>query len=140
MKALSVCQPWAHAILALGKNVENRSWPTSYRGPLLVHASKTKALYDREDADDWREGLGVELPAWSDLPKGAIVGAVDLIDCVRADPGLPCFVPGHGPSVWAQDQWLWVLARPRRLPEPIAYRGLMGLFEVPGAVLPEGFK
>lgn len=77
MKALSVCQPWAHAILALGKNVENRSWPTSYRGPLLIHASKTKAFYDREDADDWREGLGMELPAWA---NGPLVAATEVVE------------------------------------------------------------
>jgi ASCH domain len=35
---LTVRQPWAWAIIHGGKDVENRSWRTKYRGPLLIHA------------------------------------------------------------------------------------------------------
>ena len=38
MKALSIRQPWAHRILREGKDIENRDWPTRYRGPVLIHA------------------------------------------------------------------------------------------------------
>ncbi|MBL8866467.1 MAG: ASCH domain-containing protein, partial [Planctomycetia bacterium] len=48
MLALSIHQPWAHAILHFGKSVENRTWSTSYRGPLLIHAAKSRASYDRQ--------------------------------------------------------------------------------------------
>ena len=34
MKALSIHQPWAWAILNAGKTVENRTWSTNYQGPL----------------------------------------------------------------------------------------------------------
>jgi hypothetical protein len=41
MKALSIIQPWA-TLLAMGaKKIETRSYRTPYRGPLLIHASKT---------------------------------------------------------------------------------------------------
>src|ERR1017187_9047245 len=39
IRTLSIRQPWAHAILHLGKDVENRSWSTPYRGSILIHAS-----------------------------------------------------------------------------------------------------
>jgi hypothetical protein len=39
VKVLTIRQPWAHAILHLGKDVENRSWRTRYRGLLLIHAA-----------------------------------------------------------------------------------------------------
>jgi hypothetical protein len=39
LKAISVRQPWAHAIIHLGKDVENRPWRRNYSGPLLIHAS-----------------------------------------------------------------------------------------------------
>ena len=42
MKTLSIRPPWAWLIVHLPgpwKNVENRSWPTRYRGPLLIHSS-----------------------------------------------------------------------------------------------------
>ena len=35
---LTIRQPWAWAIIYGGKDVENRSWLTKHRGPLLVHA------------------------------------------------------------------------------------------------------
>lgn len=40
MKALSIQQPWAWAIVKRDKRVENRTWPTTYRGPVLIHASQ----------------------------------------------------------------------------------------------------
>jgi len=42
MKALTVRQPWAHAVCWLGKAAENRTWrpAPAYRGPLLLHAAK----------------------------------------------------------------------------------------------------
>lgn len=40
MKALTLWQPWASAILCGLKNYETRSWSTKHRGPLAIHASK----------------------------------------------------------------------------------------------------
>jgi hypothetical protein len=40
MKALSIRQPWAWLILNAGKDIENRDWPTHFRGRFLIHASK----------------------------------------------------------------------------------------------------
>jgi len=42
MKAISLWQPWAWAILHAGKDVENRTWPTHHRGPLLLHVAKRR--------------------------------------------------------------------------------------------------
>ena len=50
MKALTVRQPWANAILQ-GKDVENRSRYFGHRGLLLIHAAM-KA--DRDALDDPR--------------------------------------------------------------------------------------
>jgi hypothetical protein len=41
MKALSIQQPWAWAIIHAGKRVENRTWSTRFRGPFFIHAGKT---------------------------------------------------------------------------------------------------
>jgi len=38
IKALSVRQPWAHAIFKLGKD-ENRPWRTHLRGRILIQAA-----------------------------------------------------------------------------------------------------
>jgi hypothetical protein len=110
-RALSIRQPWAWAILHAGKTIENRTWPTKYRGPLLLHAGQ------RQDPEGWAalEAMKLELPL--SVQTGGIVGAVDLIDCVRNDP-----------SEWAiPEHWHWVLARPRPLPfQPC--KGQLGIF------------
>jgi hypothetical protein len=41
-KALTICQPYAELIARGEKVIENRTWPTSYRGPLLIHAGKSR--------------------------------------------------------------------------------------------------
>ncbi|MHC4404130.1 MAG: ASCH domain-containing protein [Planctomycetota bacterium] len=42
MKALTICQPWAWAIIHGPKPVENRGWATKYRGPLAIHAGQSR--------------------------------------------------------------------------------------------------
>lgn len=37
-KGLTFIQPWASAIAFAGKDIENRTWRTHYRGPLAIHA------------------------------------------------------------------------------------------------------
>jgi ASCH domain len=110
MKTLSIRQPWAEAIIRLGKDVENRSWSTRHRGPLLIHASKrAEVVICRQLAINPDE-----------LVYGAIVGIVDLVDCVQ-----------DSTSTWAEKgQWHWILRNPRRLSDPIPMRGRLGLFEI----------
>jgi hypothetical protein len=122
VKALSIHQPWAWAILHAGKTVENRGWSTNYRGPLLIHASKTRSSYDREAKLDWLKVYGVALSRWEDLVTGAIVGVVDLVDCLPASQ--------VSPSRWVEGPVCWVLENPRSFPEAVPYRGAQGLFDI----------
>jgi len=115
-RALSIRQPWAWAILRAGKVIENRTWPTTFRGPLLIHAGQ------REDSEGWAmlEAMELELPLH--VETGGIVGVVDLIDCVQDHPS-EWAMPGH---------WHWVLANPRPLPfQPMP--GRLGIFHMPAA-------
>jgi hypothetical protein len=121
MKALSVRQPWAWAIIHGGKRFENRTWRTDHRGPLLIHAARA-----RVDLDAGRR-LVPGLPAEDELDFGALVGLVQLVDvlpareCPRADP----FVEGP---------LCWVLEDPRPL-VPVPYRGRLQLFDVPAGLV-----
>lgn len=59
------------------------------------------------------------------LPTGAIVGSVEIVDCVRG-----------AKSRWARrGQWHWLLKRPRVLTKPIPLKGKLGFIRVPGRVL-----
>lgn len=49
MKALSIRQPWAWLIANGHKDIENRSWHTRYRGPVLIHASAHKVTQEEYD-------------------------------------------------------------------------------------------
>ena len=113
MKALTVRQPWAHAVLYLGKTIENRTWPTAHRGPLLIHAARRKA---GPASPEWVEGLA----------SNAILGVVELADCLRDDP------PGADPD---EASYHWVLTDPRAFASPLPYIGREGLFQVADAAV-----
>lgn len=119
-KALTICQPYAHLIMTGEKRVENRTWPTRYRGTLVIHAGKSK---------DWLDTHNGEVPA--DMPFGAIVGYVRLVDCVRVDADLPQRLQWLRDHEHAHGPWCWVLKFPKRLSIPIPYRGAQGIFSVP---------
>lgn len=117
MKALTVCQGWAQAIFVSGKNVENRSWPTKYRGQLLIHAGKSSKFMEESKA--FHERLDLEFP--SRLEFGSIIGVVTVVDCVQ-----------NHPSQWAMDgYWHWVLENPIKLDQPISCAGKLMLWDYP---------
>lgn len=142
MKCLSVRQPWAAWIVLGAKDVENRSWATKYRGPLLIHAGQTpeNVMFDPQrdlaperyesvkratlaiEPDDYRAALKVIDVAFT---RGAIIGLVDLV-CVGTRTN----------TCWAdQGVWQWTIANPGYFAEPIPYKGRLGLFEVPDEVV-----
>lgn len=125
--ALSIRQPWAWAILTLGKDIENRTWRTRHRGPLLIHASAGVKAADVEDFTKHVEAhpaLIERLEAAGGLQldelrqqAGGIVGQVDVRDCVaRSD------------SPWFAGPFGFVLAGATPLPfQPC--KGQLGLFQ-----------
>jgi hypothetical protein len=121
MKILSVRQPWASLIAQGIKTIENRSWATPYRGPVMIHASKAAPT---EDILLYTQRIlratGRELPA--QLPTGGIVGIVDLTACLTesAEP-------------WFSGPYGWLLENPQTLPFwPLP--GRLGLFNPPPKV------
>lgn len=121
-RALSIRQPWAWAILYGGKRIENRTWYTSYRGPIFIHAGLT---VDR----DAFEGLAdVILAVPAPRPPavcGALVGIATIVDCVQAHS-----VPAHMRD-WVTGPWCLVLDDVVSLTTPRPLRGSLGLFPVP---------
>ena len=117
MKCLSIRQPWAWAIIHGPKRIENRSWPTRYRGPLLIHAGQSRtSLGDEENSLP-------DLPAYSHLVYGAIIGCVVLSECLSVEK-----CGELGPFV--EGPFCWLVGEPVPFIEPITYRGVLGLFEV----------
>jgi len=131
MKALTVRQPMAHAILHLGKDVENRSYRAYYRGPLLIHAGAYRERHPREILAEYMKQPPSE-EKLTGLPLGCILGVVMLVDCVQ-----------NSKSRWAdKGAWHWVL-RDARTIKPVTCKGRLGLWMPSPSVtrkLPEWVK
>jgi hypothetical protein len=115
MKALSIRQPWAWLIVAGHKDIENRSWATNYRGPLLIHAGRALARMPIEKIE---KRYRVKVPR-DQLLRGGIVGQVELADIVE----------NHKSRWFTGEGFAWVLKNPR----PVLFRKITGqlrLFDV----------
>lgn len=137
MRILTVRQPWAWAIIHGGKDVENRVWGTTYRGPVAIHVAGkyAEAGLDLEALDDacdrWCDENGCANHPWFSS-VGKIIGVVDLVDSHMCFNALTAF---EGCSPWAEiDRRHLVLANPRPLPKPLPYKGALGLRELPDYV------
>ena len=115
IRALSIRQPWATAIVSGIKPVENRTWKTNYRGRFYIHAAKK---FDHEGME-WlvMNGQLPDLPP-STFQTGGIVGEATLTDCVESMDS-PFFFGPYG----------FVIADPRE----VAFqemKGQLGFFKV----------
>lgn len=123
MKALSIRQPWAWLIIHGGKDIENRTWHTSYRGRFLVHAAKGMTKDEYNFACGFAHELGVKIPPASELLRGGIIGSVELMDSNE-----------HHESHWWMGDKAFVLERPI----PLAFtpiKGQLGFFHVPDELI-----
>lgn len=132
MKALTICQPYAHLIVRGEKLVENREWPTRYRGPLVIHAGKSRAWLEPEDMQDFAN-------AGDPLVFGAAVGVARLVDCLHIDRihrgDYDAVYPWLRTHNHTNGTWCWVLADVRRF-DPVPWSGAQGLWDFPDASLP----
>lgn len=132
MKALSIRQPWAWAILHAGKDVENRDWRTRVRGRVLIHASATNRLAEFEAFYATRRAISDRVPGllgWTHIDRdslvyGALIGSVEIVDCVNSSA-----------SPWFFGDFGFVLREPRLFQRPIPWRGSLGFFDVPDEVI-----
>lgn len=104
MKAISIRQPWSWRIINNGKDIENRNWPTKFRGPVLLHAAKGVDPLDREEVRE------------ENMPLGGIVGWCEITDCVT-----------ESDSPWFFGKYGFVLDNVRPLPF-IPCKGALGFF------------
>jgi hypothetical protein len=86
MLAISLWQPWASAIFAGVKRIETRSWATAHRGRLAIAATLSTPPPDLRGIEPALRSYAAKfaeigIMAASDMPHGAVIGTVDLIDC-----------------------------------------------------------
>ncbi len=131
MKALSIRQPWAFAILHAGKNVENRNWRED--GPhgrqaraligytIAIHAAQGMTHDEYYCAADCIAAIAplCAVPPFAALPRGGIVGTA-RIEGWLSQSASPWF---FGPYAL-----LLACARPVRF---VPFKGALGFFDVP---------
>ena len=118
MKALTICQPYAEMIALGEKTIENRNWPTSYRGPLAIHAGKSRAWMDPDD-----------LKLYPDMSFGFVVALAELVDCVQITR-----LPAHrADNEHANGPFCWLLENVRRI-KPVPAKGAQGLWDWQAAI------
>lgn len=157
MKALSLIQPWAYAVVHLHKRIENRErWAgCAYRGPLLIHASK--GIGTRNEFDNAVETiLGICEPqydeafarpfalsatrgknAWEpspELPRGGLVGYAWLDGVIANEEMWANFARENADHERQRPWWFGGFALVLRDVQPIGFvpwKGALGLFDVP---------
>jgi hypothetical protein len=139
-------------LVALGaKAIETRGWSTRYRGRLLIHAARglgpvggRAGLAALCATAPFAEALGAAGLSAADLPRGAILAACELIDCLPVAQLASQDVVRSGNRQWrlsgrerafgdyAPGRYAWLLADVRSLPAPIPAPGRLGLWEWAG--------
>ncbi|HLF13214.1 MAG TPA: hypothetical protein VJA26_18595 [Gammaproteobacteria bacterium] len=129
MKAISLWQPWASLWVAGPKVHETRGWPTKVRGWVLVHAAKHKTRLSETTPE--LAALTGRTRGYS-LPYGALIGAVNIIDCWETDNCGWRNSDDHTCGNWADGRFAWMRDDKRvSFDNPIPYRGRQGFFDVP---------
>ena len=116
-RALTLYEPFAW-LLFHGKTIENRSWSTSWRGPIAVHAGLRRDPSEYASAKAICDQLGIKLPPFDALPFGAVLGIVDVVGVVT-----------QSNSPWFFGPYGWVIRNPREFERPIPAKGSMGFWK-----------
>ena len=137
MKAITISQPYASLIASGSKWIENRTWPTNYRGALAIHAGKGLQYLDRDELTNY--------------PSGCVIAVGKLVACVSIEEinrmshyvdNQDDYIPGTKNITWAkaflhehaEGPWCWILEDVRKC-DHVPVRGAQGLWEYEKALL-----
>lgn len=126
MKALTLTQPWATLMALQKKHIETRSWPTNYRGEMVIHSAKGFPKWAKEACEEepFKTALGEYTAKTLPLSQGLCV--VKLLGCFpTTESGFEklTFVMGYKPS-WSEfsfgdyspNRWMWLTEYVKPLP------------------------
>lgn len=151
MRGLSLTQPWATLVAIGAKQIETRSWRTSYRGPVAIHAAlkfpkECKDLIFTEPFNSALQRIETNSKGLKDLPRGVIIAVCDVtavcfIDTERREDGVPSILLGGNYRIivgkerafgdYSNGRFAWILENLRVLKEPIPCKGALSLWDVP---------
>ena len=147
MKSLTLTQPWATLVAVGEKMIETRSWQTSYRGVIAIHAAKgfpdeAKTACRTAPFMEVLARHGIRAPI--ELPIGAVIAVADLFACeafthtteAKIRQQLERRYPLHELSFgdFSVGRFGFWFRNVVRLPEPIPARGMLNLWDLPASV------
>lgn len=154
MKALTLTQPWASLVAFGYKHIETRSWQTSYRGPLAIHAAKGFPRGARDLCVSYmvRYALGPHFsgtdagPLEKQMPLGCVVATCNLVDVLpTVATGCLSGVFEDWPELNTENELAfgnydpgrfgWVLEDVKRITVPVPAKGSLGLWEWDNAAI-----
>jgi hypothetical protein len=131
MKALTISQPFANHIANGTKWIENRVWPTSYRGVIAIHAGAGTQYLTKEQLADY--------PVGKVIAVAEIVGCESMTTIEACGRGLSAnqLIPGTQ-ITWEQayqhahceGPFCWILANVRKV-KPVKVTGRQRLWNLP---------
>jgi hypothetical protein len=162
MKTLSLWQPWAFLVMLaghpdpevarLGKRFETRSWQTTYRGQLAIHAAK----YIPPEAKElcltapFQKAFEVacikydgDMPLSRILPCGVVLAITNMVDCQEITVHNIPPEPERNFGDYRPGRFMWHFQNTKPLPDPIPAVGRQSLWnwKVPkGVRLPATFS
>lgn len=131
--ALSLHQPYGTLVVLGIKQIETRRWHTAVRGPLWIHAAQRWSQQQRDLCQTEPFARLLAAVGYGDpdtLPRGGLIGAVQLTDCKR-------IADGWQPDPWEaalgdfrELRYAWFLQSPRQLPRLLPHLGRQSLWRV----------
>lgn len=149
MRAITLWQPWSTLIARGLKKYETRSWDTSYRGKLLIHAADRKV--DRQGLINFHQGMGNDSDSvihlvdlfidFMELPRGCVVATANLVDSHRITTDWAAQQTKLELAVgdWTPGRYAWKLEKIRELHKPLICKGRQGLW-IPNTEITEAIN
>lgn len=127
MKVISLTEPFATLIKEKKKKIETRSWKTSYRGELYIHASSTRV------PKEWKENKELMNLVQEELTFGKIICKCNLVDCIEMTEEWIDKLKKEQPEeyvcgIYEKGRYAWVLEKIEPLEEPITVKGHLGIW------------
>ena len=127
-KVLSIKEPWASFIKEKFKYIETRCWETTYRGPLYIHAGKSKPtpkiLADHKEMFD--------LLDYTDFDYGCIIAKCNLVDCkLMTEEFINEVKKNYNEYIsgfYEPGRYAWILEDIEVLETPIPAKGWLGVW------------
>lgn len=146
--ALSLTQPWATLCAIGAKQRETRCWPTGYRGWIAIHAAKgfPRGCQEMCATDPFRASLkAVGYTNTKELPRGQVLAVARLTQCIPTAKWTPDedsdeYAFGNYEAIDSDNgkpRYSFKLEDLRRLREPFACKGALGIWRLPQPITEE---